>query len=710
VSGVRHTVRRGVLGAVAALLLTGTLLATAATAQVDRSASEHASSLTMDVTRLDGLVTAETDLRIRAQVRNGGRFDREDLRLLVTVHRQPIGRFNYQQALDEGVLGDVIHAFTAEAGEIPASGTRTVELSQTAAELGLARPAGQEGVYPLRIQLQSGGTVVDELISNVVYLPGAAELPIAVSVLTSLAHAPTRDGQGVFADPRVIEAVGPSGGLRGVVDVLEARPDAPVALGVDGLTLEEAADLASGFMQADGDGAAARASDSPAAEHAAAFLEALREVAARPAVQLLTLPYASADLVALDRHGLGAELDRHVIDGYRALEATTADRPLRTMLWPPDGLNGRTLERLDALGFRTHVLSERYLELTGPRGPRSPAPVRQVRAGRLAATALVPDPWLEQTLGAELPTALLAQRILGELATVYFEAPSIAGRAILLAPPLDEPLAPDLLAALLDGVAAAPFADLVTLATLSQRTAPAEDPVRLDYPGTARINELPAAYVGELRRARGALRSLEGILVDDPVSPARFDQTIMQAASVHYREQRDAGRALVQTVTGRLDDLHDAVEIPPVPPVTLTNVEGQLPVTIESQADVTIRVLLHLRTASYEIEGGPVRELVLEPEQAQILSFRVRALRPGRTDGVQLLVTDPSGTIELADATVVVRATTFSVAGVVVTLGAALFLLAWGVRETARRRNRRGEAPAQAAREPVAARQESRRR
>ena len=113
----------------------------------------------------------------------------------------------------------------------------------------------------------------------------------------------------------------------------------------------------------------------------------------------------------------------------------------------------------------------------------------------------------------------------------------------------------------------------------------------------------------------------------------------------------------------------------------------------ELTADVPLRVLLHLRTTSYEIRGGPVRELVLEPGRAEVLTFDVRALRPGRTDGIELLVTDADGTVVLAESTVVVRSTTFSVAGLVVTVGAALFLLAWGVREAARRRR----APLQAA-------------
>jgi hypothetical protein len=677
--------RRGigalVLSCAAALLLSSA----PAAAQTDPSPGGP-SSLDLEVTDLDGLVTEEADLRIGTRISNGSRVDRPDLRLLVTVHRQPIGRFNYQQAMDRGVLGDIIHAFAVDAGEVPARGSRTVELTQTADELGLLRPAGQDGVYPLRVQLQSGGQVVDELITNLVYAPNSVELPISVSLLLPIAEPPSRDGHGVFVRDGLLEGTAPGGPLSGLVDALEDRPDLPVTLAVDALTLEETSDLASGFMRNAGDATEARASDSAEARHAADFLEALRTVAARPLVHVLALPYASADLVAMERHGLDRELSRHVSDGMRSVEARVDDRPIDTILWPPDGADARTLARLRGLGIRALVLTEDYLELPGPRGPRSPSPLRRLQ-GATTPAALVPDPWLGQTLvDSDLSTPLLAQRLLGEIATVYLEVPSIGERGVLLAPPLGEAVDPGLVATLADDLAAAPFADLVTLASLSQRVAPSDEWVRLAYPPTSRAAELPAGYLAGLREARRDLRSLDGVLVDDQVTPARFDQLLLQAGSIHYRDDLAAGRALLGAVSGTMHDLNEAVEIPDVPPVTLTSVEGQLPVTIRSRADVPLRVVLHLRTASYDIDGGPVRELVLEPGRAQVLTFDVRALRPGRTDGVQLLVTDVDGTVTLAESTVVVRSTTFSVAGLVVTLGAALFLLGWGVREAARRR------------------------
>ncbi len=685
----RSALAAAVVGGCLALVTAGPLAAQ--TGPSERSDS----SLALEVDRLDAMVTNDDGLRVRTRITNASRQDREDLRVLATVHVNPIGRFNYQQAMDEGELGRIIHGFSKDLASVPARGSRSAELTQTAAELGLARPGGQEGVYPLRLQLLSAGEVVDEVITNLVYSPMQAPLSIAVSLLLGVTHPPGRDGQGMFVDESLTDALRSSGALGGLMRTLEDRPGFPVTLAVDALTLEEAGDVASGYLLGGQGGPTTRGPDSPEADVASTFLDRFRDVAARPFTHVLAQPYASADLVGLTRAELDSEVGRHVVDGAHLLESMAGVRPVDTILWPPAGVNPETLVRLRGLGVRRLVLSEAHLRLPGPRGDRSPSPIRQMRSGPgTTMPVLVPDPWIERTL--EDPPAegpLLAQRILGEVANVYFEAPGTERRGVLITPPHGTELPSDLLAALADGLGDAPFAEVVTLTSLLQRVERADEPVELAYPPEERIAELPLSYLDDLEGARRALGSLEGVLIEDRATPARFDRVLLQAASVHYRDDLAEGRALLGAVTDTVDRLYSAVSVPDVPPVTLTSVEGQLPVTVRSSADVPLRLRLELRTASYEIDGGPTREIVLQPDSAEILTFQVRALRPGRTDGVAIVVTDADGVVELAAGTVVVRSTAFSVAGVVITAGAALFLLGWGMRELARRRRQASSAP-----------------
>ncbi len=196
-----------------------------------------------------------------------------------------------------------------------------------------------------------------------------------------------------------------------------------------------------------------------------------------------------------------------------------------------------------------------------------------------------------------------------------------------------------------------------------------------------------------LTTARRALGSLASVLETDSTLPTRLDALLLQASSVHYRgEALPEGRDLLRAVAGTVGDIYGGVDVLESPPVTLTDVEGQLPVTVRSTADVPLRVQVSLETARYEVVGGPSREVVLQPDRSETLTFRVRALTPGGTSPIQVSVRDLDGQLDLAQGTVVVRSTAFSVAGAIATAGAALVLLLFAVRPVLkRRRARRGD-------------------
>jgi hypothetical protein len=177
----------------------------------------------------------------------------------------------------------------------------------------------------------------------------------------------------------------------------------------------------------------------------------------------------------------------------------------------------------------------------------------------------------------------------------------------------------------------------------------------------------------------------------DP-SPERFDRLLLQAASVHYRDpDREAdGQALLSEVLDTIGAVYDGVAVPEMPPVTLTSVEGQIPVTLRNDSDVALQVRVVLGTRALEFADGGTREMELEPQSVNTLLFQARTLVPGGTAPVTVSIQDPGGSMVLASGLVVVRTTAYSVAALVVTGGAALFLLAWLGRDLARRRRRRG--------------------
>lgn len=649
--------------------------------------------LRLEVDALTGVVQPGGSFDLRARVHNAGGLARGRVRLLVSVHQRTAERWRYQQALDDGVVGDVVHAFAADLDQLPADGARVVELSETVAELGLAQPATQAGVYPVRLRLQVGEEVVAEHMSSLVLAPAGVAEPVRVALLAPFAAPPARRADGAVTDAALVHALPTSGTLGGLASEVGAARELPLTIAFDGLTLESTAQLRAGFLDASGQESRPRGPDSLPARQAGALLDVLADVTARPHVETLAMPFASADLVALVRAGMRGEALRQVTDGVDAVERSLTTTPNAQILWPPDGLDVDTLFELPATGVEAVVLSESTL--ADPRRTQvSPAPVRELRTSAGGSfTALVGDPWLEETLEdwSNAAPALTAQRLLGELATVYFERPSTPRRGVLLAPRSPQRrLPPGLIAALSRQLDGARILEPVTLSTLARTTAPEPAAARLAYPAEARGRELDPAYVAALSAARTRVGSLEGVLTGDRATPGRLDRILLQAGSVHYRDAgTDGGLELVGTVRDAVDDLYATVSVVDSAPLTLTSVEEELPVAVRSDAQVPLRVRVSLRSDRYQVDGAGFREVVLAPGETRLLTFRVRAVAPGATAPVRVVVSDPDGVLPLAAGTIVVRSTAFSPVAMTLTAGALIFLLVWWMRDARRRRRSR---------------------
>jgi hypothetical protein len=693
---VRSGRRGGLLAACCALLLLGALAAPAAPAAAQGAPERDGGlpTLGLDVAALDGVVPADGTLRIRAQITNSGLLDRTDLRLVATVHRRAIGRIALQQAIEDGIVGTIVHPFVADLGTVPSRGSRTVELAQTVEELGLAR-SGLEGVYPLRLQLLADGDVAAEVTTAMVLLPDVVVEPLNLSLLVPVAYPPARDAEGVVRDGTLLRAIEEDGDLALTAAALRDARGLGASLAVDAHTLNDLAAIGAGYsVRTDGEVTAVPASH-PSAAAARTVLGDLRAAIASRAVAPLPLPYAQADLVALVRHGLGAEVARHLDEGRAGVAAVTDAAVPVDVLWPLAGLDAATHAAVREEGVDTVVLGEDALGI-GDSGDFTPPPVRRLRGTAAGQTVLVPDPWLEVVLGRRGgdDPVVTAQQIVAEVASTYFEFPGTGRRGILVAPPPGTPIGGPVLAALAGTLADAPFLRTMPVPRLPARVDDAGRTAVLAYDARERRAELPSTYAAMLTGSRRALGSLAGVLEQGAALPSRFDRLLLQSASVHYRgEELATGRELLRTVSGTVQEIYAGVDVLDAPPVTLTAVEGELPVTIRSTADLPLRVRLALQTARFEVEGGPVRELVLEPGTAQVLTFRVRSLTPGGTSPIQVVVSDVDGDLVLGSGTVVVRSTAFSRVALGVTVGAGTILVLWLLWGAVRRR-RSGHGPA----------------
>lgn len=702
---------RRLRAAVAALVLAlAPLLAAAPPAAVAQPAGARPPGApppaSLVVEELSGTVRDGDGVRVRVRVPAG--VPATGARLEATLLRRTISRFDYQAAVDAGEERAALGTATADltpAGDGTATGLLEVPL----AELGLPRVAdATQGVYPLRLELvadaDDGREVLDEVRTSVVLLADPVGPPVRTALLVPVSgQVGLSGGGGVRVDPLAGDLAA-DGRLPAIAAGLAAAPDVALTVATDGVVVEEAMHAAEGYVAQDAAGTVEVPPADPAvtadqrgpAERGRQMVEDLRAVVARPAVDQIALPYAVADLVALTRADLADEVRRSLAQGARSVEESTGERPAPAVLWPPDGSDDATLGVLDA-SVDTLVLDAGRLATPVEPDLVSPPPVRRVRTPEGAAVvAAVGDPWLGDVLaraggpasGSADGAPVVAQRVIGETAAVYFERPyETDPRGLLLAPPQDWAVTGPDLVALVEGLGAAPWLAPVTLPQLVREVPPPGEAERLAYPPSAQSRELDPAYVREVAAARGAVAALGNVLPGDDTTAARAGRLLDLAASVHYRgADRDLGAALVgevQTVAGRVAD---QIEVLPGPLVTLTSTDGQVPVTVRSSAPVPVEVRVALQATRFAFPDGAVRDAVaLTPGEARTLFFTAEARSPGATHPIEVVVTDGGGT-ELARARLVVRSTTFSVAAVLITGGAAVFLALWWVRDARGRR------------------------
>lgn len=654
----------------------------------DLTPAEPEAAPTLSVPRLQSLVTDEEPLRLHVRVHNGADSNRSDLRVVTTLHSSVTTRFALHESLDDEPTTGVVHATTREMPTVPAQGARTVPQRLTQQELGVPTTGTSATVHPLRIALQAEGEVVDETLTAVVVAGREAVEPLQVGLLLPLTGPPAEQPDGRVDARAARELVDPQEAVPSLLRALERHPDAPVTLATDGLALVTLERLRSGVDVVTADGEVRRGQPTgPLATAADRVLDRLTDVAARPPLDQIALPYGRADLPALVRHGAPDEAARHVADHTGDIERLTGQRPETRTLWPASGINAAALSRLR--GAAESVVISQADVISDP-AQLTPPPVRRLQAEQAGTLrALVPDPWMEEVLTGVEPGggALRAARLLAEVAAVHLERPAVEDRGLLIAPPPHAPTPGALIDPLLSALETATFAELAGLDEIRSTASEAEVPdAALAYPASARFNELSSRYIGALREARQHVGSLDALLATSRGLVARLDRRLLQAASTAYRDRPEDGLALINEVDDILADLQRSVTLPDTPPVTLAAEEGTLPVRLSSAADVPLQVKVTLRTAAYEVQGGPSRMVELTPHQDQLLSFDVRSLAPGGTSPVQVIVTDPDEIDELATGTIVVRSTDFSVTALVVTGGAALFLLGALWRQVTRRR------------------------
>jgi hypothetical protein len=572
---------------------------------------------------------------------------------------------------------------------------------------GPAKPGGwakrltRAGVYPLKVRLRGpDNTTVETLVTYLLRGPDTDETlePAPLALLADVrSGTPAAD---LLADPT---APLPEAVLRGIAtltEVLTVHRDVPVTVAV----APEVARRLAGEGAAAGPGPTSSTTspgtapstsgpeaggepggddaDPPVRPTTAPVLAGLVDLLEPADRELLGAPAHDidpAELLALD---LGDELRAQQADGVRIL-STLLEPPVTTLWRATTRLDPAAIEALDTLGVTDLLVDPAVVQrgdATLPaRVASTPAPARITVVDPALRTGGHPDP------------VLAAHQLVGHLAAraaIGDAGPLVVTVDLPRADPADPAESPAATAdateldALLGLLTDNPFLAPRTTSDLLRAVDTAPEQVTLTAPPAA----TDRAWAADLRRTRSLLASYTSMVPDQPELVGGLGDRLANTTDRRLGAT-DRGDH-VAAVRADLEARFTAVSIPSSDRVTLGARDAQFPLVLTSESEVPVRVVVELSASDRLTIKEPRIEVVLESDHTEV-PIEVRSRLPGDTP-LRIRVTSPDGAVLLSEGTYSVRSTAVSGVGLVLTVGAGLFLAVWWGRHIVRSRRHRG--------------------
>ena len=592
-----------------------------------------------------------------------------DVEVAVAVHRRVTSRTEFARTIEGRPRGAPVSVTSRALSEltVDVGGAVVVRLPVQDPALppdGTQLRLRDEGVYPVRVELREagGGTTLAELLTHLVYVTPPEEGGFKLGAALVLpVHAPPA----LQPDGSRRLSAGAAGSLAELARALEAHPAVPLTIAPTPETLEA---LASSQRAGDGE-----------------TLAALRRGAAGR--QTTPAPYVSISLPAMLAAGLAGEAAAQMDRGSETIERTLGARP-DTRTWVAgDRLDEPTVARLRQQQVDRMVIPE-------DRMPPVDRPVTLAQPFELEVGTvrrphvLAEDRGLAAHFAPTDDPVLAAHRLLADLAVVYLDRPGHVRAVVAAAPPSWRPTTA-FLDTLLEGLASSPILYGSTLDGVFSTVPPATTPE--GPPLVRRLGPVPAGPGGTLpattlAAARRRLEAFASML--EPANPLddSIEELLLVAQEANLRPRQRG--AYLDAVEKRIDAQTSLIQVPENPSIRLTARNGEIPVTILSQAGYPVHVRVEVDSVQLAFPEGSARPVDLNRRNTTE-RFPVKA----RTSGafpLRVRLVSPDGHLVVGRSQFTVRSTAASGVGMALSLGAGGFLVVWWARHhTQTRRNRR---------------------
>jgi len=606
----------------------------------------------------------------------------DDTRLVVRVFGPVSGRGRFDQSVQGENLGTPLRTFSEPLASLPrdVDGAVAVSLPVSAT----TTPANglllnSPGVFPVSVALaDASGAELDRFVTHLVRVPAgdSSGAPLAVSLLVPVEAAPAHqpDGSVQFDDAALRR-------ITTTIGALARSPSVPLAVEATPETIDALATRDQQFSTS--------------------FVRSL--AGALHGRQLLDRTFVNLDLGAWVTPELNPEFARQLAGGSETLTSLLGTRPdARTWVADPT-VTPESISTLRFLGVDQFVIPADQLgappadDVTFARTfdilDSTGAPVRSVQT----------DPTLRGRLTETEDPVLNAQLTLADMAVLAFDRPAQA-RGIVLALPADTEVPVPTLDALLAGLTARAgepgtggraVVSPVTLDDLFTVTDPVPPPGRPTARGTALVRTYTAdgsrplgSFPTELDATRRKVEAYRSML--DPGDGARatpLDQQVLTSGALELAAS--SRHDYLVDVDQRVEEQFAGVAVPSGQRVTLTGKSGRIPLSLENTLDYPITIQVVLTSEKLEFPEGNTVPVTIDPLSTTRIEVPVETRASGAFP-LDVAVASPDGAATLTSTRFTVRSTAISGIGLVLSIGAGLFLLVWWARHfRSTRRDRR---------------------
>ena len=419
--------------------------------------------------------------------------------------------------------------------------------------------------------------------------------------------------------------------------------------------------------------------------------EATRNVASTTH-ELLGAPWVELDTGSLTNDGLTALWNRELLRGDTVLTQAFETAPDRGVQPIDRRTSPAALSHLVATGTRTVIVPSGMLDRLEVPSSTITRGFALKAADGTAVDAIATDDATVRRLLAPADPVLAAHEALAQLVMLHVEQPTAQrGVAIVLPRELDPTALRELLRALGDPAGGTTARPLLTSTTASRLAATIQpmttNGVRTTIPWTADEPGSLGDYAARLATTDRSLNGLHAMVPEDSEVTGPIDDQVLSSAAAGLDAATrttvlvGADRAIVTAARG--------VGLPPSQTMTLTSRTGRIPLNLRNDFAVDARVRVRLVSPKLDFPDGSIIDTTLSPSGITRIDVQV-ATRASGSFQVDVVVESIDGALPVDTGRITVRSTAISGLGLVLSIGAGLFLAAWWASHFRKVRRARG--------------------